>query len=361
MIFKKGGRIKRGTRFIFDNAELEIVTKFTYLGIIFTCGGSFLETQKALAGQALKALFKLKSYLYKFTNLSITHNLELFDKLVMPILLYGTEISGFNNCDIIEKVHTKFCKQLLGVRPQTQNNFIYGELGRIPLKQQMLVSIIRYWLKISQSSDLKIVKHVYNLMLSDMQKTPNVEIWTKKVKNTLESMGFFEAWIFGVGNPNLFIHAFKERIRDVFIQNWYGELNLSTRADSYRLFSDFGLKNYLNTIKICKLRYALCRFRVSAHRLNIETGRWHKPDPIPRNERKCFNCNCIEDEYHFLLECPIYSSLRKKYIKHIHWKRPNILKFINVMSSTDEEEVKKLALYIHNGFEARNNIILNTN
>ena len=53
-------------------------------------------------------------------------------------------------------------------------------------------------------------------------------------------------------------------------------------------------------------------FRVSAHRLEVETGRWHKPVAVPFNERKCRTClNCLEDEFHFLLECPLYHELRK--------------------------------------------------
>ena len=44
--------------FYYDGAELEIVNKFVYLGVTFTTGGSFHETQYCLAGKALKAIFK---------------------------------------------------------------------------------------------------------------------------------------------------------------------------------------------------------------------------------------------------------------------------------------------------------------
>ena len=133
LIFKRGGRLSRNLIFTFDNREIEVVSKFNYLGVVFTTGGSFVETHNALSGQAMKAIFKLKSYLYKFTNLSIVHMLDLFDKLILPILNYGSEVWGFTNVNKIERVHLQFCKQLLGVRQQTQNTFIYGELGRHPL------------------------------------------------------------------------------------------------------------------------------------------------------------------------------------------------------------------------------------
>jgi len=52
---------------------LEIVSKFTYLGIVITTGGSFNTTFEMLAGQALKAIFKLKSNLLKFPGITVQH------------------------------------------------------------------------------------------------------------------------------------------------------------------------------------------------------------------------------------------------------------------------------------------------
>ena len=43
-------------------------------------------------------------------------------------------------------------------------------------------------------------------------------------------------------------------------------------------------------INIETFRVALSRFRVSAHRLGVETGRWHKPVAVHVNERKCRTC-----------------------------------------------------------------------
>ena len=48
----------------------------------------------------------------------------LFDKLILPILTYGSEVSGFSKADNIERMHLQFCKHLLGVKIQTQNNFV---------------------------------------------------------------------------------------------------------------------------------------------------------------------------------------------------------------------------------------------
>jgi len=54
---------------------------------------------------------------------------------------------------------------------------------------------------------------------------------------------------------------------------------------------------------------------MSSHRLKVETGRWQKQTAIPFNERKCTLCLKLENELYFLLECPLYEYLRKKYVK----------------------------------------------
>ena len=163
VIFSKGGRLPRDLRFIYNGEEIEIVKQFSYLGIVFTFGGSCHETQETLAGQALKAISAMNTYLYKFTHLKPSHILDLFDKLISPILNYGSELWGFNKAPAIESVHLQFCKKnFIRFKQSTQNDFIYGELGRINSAIQRYISIIRYWLKIVSMNDNKYAKCIYN-------------------------------------------------------------------------------------------------------------------------------------------------------------------------------------------------------
>lgn len=147
MIFRKGGQLPANTRFHYGDTILEIVSKFVYLGILFTTRRSFSGAQNTLAGQGLKALFKMNKYLRKFTNISVKHKLELFDKLVLHILNYGCEVWGFHLGNAIERLHLQFCKRLLGVKNSTQNDFVYGELRRLPLPNIRYYNIINFGLK----------------------------------------------------------------------------------------------------------------------------------------------------------------------------------------------------------------------
>ena len=72
-------------------------------------------------------------------SLSINCQLDLFDKMVKPTLLYGCEIWGLGNIEIIERVHIKFCKLLLQLNNLTPTYMIYGELGRYPIVTDITV------------------------------------------------------------------------------------------------------------------------------------------------------------------------------------------------------------------------------
>ena len=59
--------------------------------------GSFSSSYEALHGQALKAMGRLKYYLVRYPNMLISHKLDLFNKLIEPVLSNGFEVWGMNN------------------------------------------------------------------------------------------------------------------------------------------------------------------------------------------------------------------------------------------------------------------------
>ena len=94
--------------FKYKNENVEIVSKFTYIGVVFTLGGSFSGTHDCLSNQALKAIFQFKKYIYKFTNLPVSHELSLFDKLNTPIFSFAGEVRGHSDTVVIKRVYYLF-------------------------------------------------------------------------------------------------------------------------------------------------------------------------------------------------------------------------------------------------------------
>ena len=80
-------------------------------------------------------------------SLKPSHVCNMFDKLNYPISSYGWEAWGFTPGVYLERLHLKFCKQILGVKQNCQNNSVYGELGRYSLIINRQYRIIKFWLK----------------------------------------------------------------------------------------------------------------------------------------------------------------------------------------------------------------------
>ena len=108
------------------------------------------------------------------------------------------------------------------------------------------------------------------------------------------------------------------------------------------------------TEKIC---YAFTRLRLSSHRLEVETGRWHKPNAIPLENRVCSTCRELEDEYHFMLECPRYHDLRVSLIPNYYRTRPNMFKLIELFSTNSKRKQRNISLYIFKAFKVREQYI----
>ena len=98
--------------------------------------------------KARKALFKLKSFATK-VNLSTQVMLHLFDHTILPILLYGCEIWGYENIEQIEVFHRNFLRQLLMVDRSTPIPMVYGELGRFEIKYIIWRRMILQFKKLS--------------------------------------------------------------------------------------------------------------------------------------------------------------------------------------------------------------------
>ena len=103
--------------------------------------------------------------------------------MILPFLNYGSEVWGLNDSTKLEGIHIHFCKHILGVRGQTQNNFVYVELGRTSLKSRRVVNVIRYWLTFVQLDNTMCVKKMYSLMYRNIDNNPTHLSWASNVKH----------------------------------------------------------------------------------------------------------------------------------------------------------------------------------
>ncbi len=94
---------------------IDVVKEYVYLGVLFTNTGRFIKAQKRLCEQASRAMFSIFRKC-RSLDIPIDCKLKLFDQLILPILLYGSEVWGFEDCVMLERVqfvHLRYCKYVL--------------------------------------------------------------------------------------------------------------------------------------------------------------------------------------------------------------------------------------------------------
>ncbi len=211
--------------------------------------------------------------------------MQLFNSMVASVLLFGCEVWGFENSNILEKVQLKFFKYLLKLKSSTPSIFVYGELGRYPLDIEIKARMIKFW--------SKLITNNYNLS-SQMYKflyrchvNGHSNKWINHIENILVSNGLGNYWL-GQEVPSVdyFAAIFKQRLKDQYKQNWSTKVMESPISVIYRgIKSEWGCERYLCSLP-ADLRIALGRFRCSNHKLPVEVGRYQN---VQRENRTCTN------------------------------------------------------------------------
>ena len=174
--------------------------------------------------------------------------------------------------------------------------------------------------------------------------------WASCVKDLLSRLGFMVVWESqGVGNIETILSVCKQRVA----------LKIRKCSKSKMLYHSckFQYQKYMDVL-IAKYGKSLSCLRLSSHRFEVEVGRWAKPNKVPYENRKCKICNILEDEFHFLLECPLYAELRKRYINKYYWRRSNMPKFIQLLCTEHCKTLKNLGVFIEKAFQLRKEAVL---
>ena len=227
-VYRNGGIIKLTEKCFINNMEIVNVPHYKYLGVLFSSRLSWSPAQSLLASQGSRAMYLINQVNYEY-EFPYKASVELFNKCVLPIITYGSEIWGTKVHQDIERVQFKFCRGQLGVNSKTPIVSVLGECGRFPIFIECNVKVIKYWIKLLGLSNNTLLKASYNMLkrLSDEGR----QNWAYDVKQLLYVNGFGYIWERQtVADPSEFIRMFKQRLKDSYIQTWY-----SAKADVPKL------------------------------------------------------------------------------------------------------------------------------
>ena len=343
VIFSRG-KVKKYEKFKFDENIIEVVDDYTYLGVVFNYKNDFKKAMNKQISQAKRAMYSLMAKAGKL-QLPIDIQLDLFDRLVIPILVYGSEIWGWGNLSQIEILHMQFCKYILRLKKSTMNYMVLGELGRVEVSLTIKERMINYWLRTINGKECKLSTIVCNVLkLLDDQGIYSSP-WIIHIKSILRDLGMPNIWHEHKSITMSWLkRAVKFRLTDSFRQIWQGRLNESNQCINYRIFkTSLNLERYLLRLTPT-LRFALAKFRCGNHRLPVNTGRY---TGIERKDRICQLCslNKMGDEFHYLFECTTLCKERNLFIKPYYRNRPNVLKMDDLFNSVNYKEMKRLAQF----------------
>ena len=327
------------------------------MGILFITKLSWTKAQQALATQSKKSIISILKLQKNVGYFEYTELFKLFDTMVTPILTYGSEIWGYKYAHIIENVHNQFCCRYLKLYKNTFHSFVRGECGRYPLFVTYYCKCIKYWLRLVRMSGNRYPKQCY-IMLKNLDESGRIT-WVTHVKDLLFRYGFGIVWLTeNVGDDDVFINVFKQRLIDCALQDWHTEITQSRKALHYRHFKTLlNVETYLKLDILLKFKIAFSRFRCSAHNLLVETGRHNN---ISYEDRICTLCDTqsIEDEYHVFMKCPFYNNLRHQYLEGIiNFDIVNHNSFYNIVSSSNPVTLKTICVFVYEMFKHRNEFI----
>ena len=135
---------------------MEIIDQYKYLGVTFNYNNTFYKSIERQICQAKKAMFSLITKSRRL-QVPIDITLDLFDKLVLPILIYGCEVWGHTNLKLIEFFHRNFIRRLLKLGESTTNCMLYGKTSIQPIIEKRMIS---FWSRLTQDKPQRLIIYI---------------------------------------------------------------------------------------------------------------------------------------------------------------------------------------------------------
>ena len=228
-------------------------------------------------------------------------------------------------------------------------------MGWLSNSTKQNICIIRLWNRIVSMSDERLPKLLFNYMYEkDKSK------WLKYIKNLLFKTGHEQAFHTRV---RVNIHDIKTNLHDQYKTEWESNIYDKPKLRTYVKFKyEYGVEPYVSDLLSKGQRSILAQFRCGILPLKIETGRYVG---IEIAKRKCELCDFgeLEDELHFLVQCPHYDDYREclfNKAKMFYTDFDNIpddVKMVILMS--DSDLYRDTATYLICAYKKRNTTLFN--
>ena len=220
--------------------------------------------------------------------------------------------SVYDKETIIQSAGRCFCKRSLNVNKYASNSAVMGELGRYPLTYTIWITVIKYWVRLSNGTENRLLNAAYKMASSGNHR------WVQAVFNMMSVNGLKDNW-FNPPNPTGGFHnVVKQRLRDLFLQNWRAQIRSSARFTRLNdMKSTFERSPYIDLIKNHETRLIFIRLRID---MNVFSDYMRKKYI---GTATCPLCNRGPDSFqHILLQCPYFKEKRDNLYQNIELQLP---------------------------------------
>ena len=356
--------------FSYNNDAIDKTDEYKYVGTVFSNSRNrFQKNFDSKIEKAKRAIYAARKTAREAAGNQLSPELyfKIFDTQIRPILDFGCEV--WCNGEVhygLEKVHTDYMKQTLGVKQQTTHLTLYGDTGRYPLVIKHQEMVLKYWFRLlSLNNDNPLRKMYSDLVLLDAQ---GHNTWCRGVKHILKSVNHEHLWhsqdkLDDVRVHKTLMHGIKIGLLETYKTHWENEVKNTVKHPKLRTYNLYKtshekepcvFENFDNMYKRC-----ISKFRVSSHRLRIETGRYEN---LPIEERLCVYCTGehIDDEIHLLTECKYHNEERKLLFECAKQNIPGFSElqdskdiFIQIMSTHIKSVLICLGKFLYSCFKKR--------
>ena len=276
---------------LIENLSLKPTTCEIYLGSAITNSTKLIDDVNADIKNRQISVVKYFAFLRSNLNAPIDIKIKVLNACIMSSLLYYSETWTNSQINRLQVVYRRMLKSILGVGMTTCSEFLYIELGVLPIRSHIMIKQWEFWKKINDMSD----------------ENPIIYIVKKARQFHVKEIKYYDSLIER--------YSCKEEIVTESFENIKNTIRAKAIAGRSKYLTYLLVNPEIETPKIYskvkKRKYCqmVAKLRTSSHNLQIEMGRRNRKI---REHRLC-QCKKIEDEKHFLQECENYKQIQQKY------------------------------------------------
>jgi hypothetical protein len=319
-----------GHHWFFGPHFIKQVLSYKYLGVELDNRLSYKEFKARLLNKSRMNMGRIWAMGIRSGYLSIKASMNLWQSLVRSILEYSCEIWGDEIWREGEQVQLDMARRILRCSTKTTKEAVLGELGLCTLRSRRDLKKLIYWIHVLSLPDTRFLKQAY--LFSRSKKKKN---WARSIRDILHKYNLSDLYsdeskiwnLDGKGNAEAKSVQDHKRFWRQFITKkifcyeekvWLEGMKAKDKLRTYRYFkTNLRCEKYLDTRGDFRGRVLMTSLRTGTNTLQIERGRWKQQK---EEERVCTQCqmNRVENEMHFVVECPKYDRSRKELFENIN-------------------------------------------